>query len=139
MRCKLLLWIASAFLCDLCVKHPDPIPRELSLTKIRRKSKIRIIKIDMSFTKETAVERAKTDLADRLKIGGGEIAVESVADKDFPDMSLGTAVDGEMSAQMISSGWQIKLDTGGKQYEYRADKYQVRLHNFNGENYVIES
>lgn len=93
----------------------------------------------MSFTRETAVERAKTDLADRLKIGGGEIAVESVTDKDFPDMSLGAAVDGEMSAQMISSGWQIMLDAGGHGYEYRADKYQIRLHNFNGKNYVIES
>ena len=37
-----------------------------------------------------------------------------------------------MSAQMISSGWQIKLGANGKTYEYRADKYQLRLHNFKG-------
>jgi len=39
---------------------------------------------------------------------------------------------------MISSGWQIDLDAGGKTYEYRADKYQLRLYNFDGRNYVVE-
>ena len=93
----------------------------------------------MSFTKESAVQRAKNDLAKRLKISEHDISEKGVADKDFPDMSLGAAVNGEMSAQMISSGWQIKLGAGGKDYEYRADKYQLRLHNFNGANYVIKS
>jgi hypothetical protein len=93
----------------------------------------------MGFTKETATQRAKLDLANRLSIGESEVRELGVTDKDFPDMSLGAGVGGEMSAQMISSGWQIKLGAGGKDYEYRADKYQVRLHNFNGKNYVIES
>ncbi len=93
----------------------------------------------MSFTKESAVTCAKHDLTKRLKIGVGEIKEVGVSDKDFPDMSLGSAVGDEMSAQMISSGWEIKLGAEGKTYEYRADKYQLRLHNFNGANYVIES
>ncbi|MEO6656151.1 MAG: hypothetical protein ABIO36_08715 [Pyrinomonadaceae bacterium] len=93
----------------------------------------------MSFTKESAVEHAKNDLSKRLKIGVGEVKESGVSAKDFSDMSLGAAVKGEMSAQMISSGWQIKLEAKGKHYEYRADKYQLRLHNFNGANYVIES
>lgn len=93
----------------------------------------------MSFTKESAGERAKHDLAKRLKIGVGDVMEIGVTDKEFPDMSLGCPVDGEMSAQMISSGWLIKLGAGGKTYEYRADKYQLRLHNFNGANYVIQS
>ena len=93
----------------------------------------------MSFTKETSVERAKHDLVKRLKIGVGEIKELGIIDKDFPDMSLGCPVNGEMSAQMISSGWRIELGVGSDTYEYRADKYQLRLHNFNGSNYVIES
>ena len=92
----------------------------------------------MSFSKESAVERAKRDLAKRLNIGVGEIKEKGVAERDFPDMSLGAAVKGEMSAQMISSGWQIKLGADGKNYEYRADKYQLRLLGFNGANHVIE-
>jgi len=80
-----------------------------------------------------------TDLANRLKIDVGGVDVVDLDDKDFPDMSLGAAIDGEMSAQMISSGWLIKLSVDGENYEYRADKYQLRLHNFKGKNYVIQS
>ena len=93
----------------------------------------------MSFNQQSAVQRAKKDLAQRLDISENEIQLASVAEKDFPDMSLGTPVEDEMSAQMISSGWQINLTAGGKPFEYRADKYQVRLRGFKGTNYIIES
>ena len=93
----------------------------------------------MSFTKQNLVEKAKHDLAKRLKLKPDEIRELGVTDSEFPDMSLGAAEKGEMSAQMISSGWRIKLRANGNKYEYRADKYQLRLHNFNGANYVIES
>jgi hypothetical protein len=62
-----------------------------------------------------------------------------VAEKDFPDMSLGAPVEDEMSAQMISSGWQINFSADGKPFEYRADKYQIRLRGFKGTNHIIES
>ncbi len=91
----------------------------------------------MSFTKESAIERAKSDLAKRLEINAGDVTEKGVTDKDFPDMSLGAATGGEMSAQMIASGWQITLEAGGEAYEYRADKYQLRLKDFEGENYII--
>jgi len=93
----------------------------------------------MSFSKESAAAAAKNDLAKRLGVNESEIKEISVQDTDFPDMSLGTAVGGEMSAQMISSGWKIKLGANGDTHEYRADKYQLRLHNFKGKNYVIKS
>ena len=93
----------------------------------------------MGFTKDTAAERAKQDLATRSGIPQADIKIQKIADKDFPDASLGAPVNGEMSAQMISSGWQVVLEAGGTDYEYRADKYQVRLHNFKGQNYVVES
>ena len=93
----------------------------------------------MGFNKESAAELANTDLAQRLKIDAGGVDVVDIDDKDFPDMSLGAAIDGEMSAQMIASGWQIKLSADGEKYEYRADKYQLRLVGFKGENYVIQS
>ena len=92
----------------------------------------------MSFTKENLVERAKSDLAKRLKIDTKAVRELGVSDSEFPDMSLGASENGEMSAQMISSGWRIKLGAAGKTYEYRADKYQLRLLGFNGANHVIE-
>ena len=93
----------------------------------------------MGFTKESAVERAKQDLAKRLNVDEGEISEGSVEKVDFPDMSLGAAAGGEMSAQMISTGWKIGLNAKGKTYEYRADKYQLRLKGFDGANHVIVS
>ena len=93
----------------------------------------------MGFTKQSAVERAKSDLAKRLKVNEKDIEEKSVADKDFPDMSLGAPANDEMSAQMISTGWQISLSANGKNYEYRADKYQLRLKDFNGSNHLIAS
>ena len=91
----------------------------------------------MGFTKESALASAKTDLAARLGIGEADIQ-EHVSERDFPDMALGATEPGEMAAQMISSGWQIDLEAAGKTYEYRADKYQLRLYNFEGRNYVVE-
>ena len=91
----------------------------------------------MSFSRESAVKRAKGDLAERLGIGEEQIS-DRTSERDFPNMALGAAEPDEMAAQMISSGWQIDLTAAGKTYEYRADKYQLRLYNFDGRNYVVE-
>ena len=87
-------------------------------------------------TKEEAVEKARKDLAQRLKVDPSNIK-ESVEDADFSDMALGAGEDGEMSGQMISSGWRIKLDAGGQSHEYRADKNQLRLYKYKGRNYRV--
>ncbi|NNE98625.1 MAG: hypothetical protein HKN25_06360 [Pyrinomonadaceae bacterium] len=93
----------------------------------------------MSFNKDTAAKKAMEDLATRLGVDEGGIETRSVDEKDFPDMSLGAPAEGEMSASMISSGWVIKLGADGKGYEYRADKYQLRLVDFEGTNHVVVS
>ena len=92
----------------------------------------------MRFTRDGAIEAAKQDLTRRLDVDEDAVEEISVTEKDFPDMSLGATVDGEMSAAMISSGWEIRLGAEGSEYEYRADKYQLRLVDFEGENHVIE-
>ena len=91
----------------------------------------------MAINKDSAVENARKDLANRLKIDAGDVKERSVEDSDFPDMSLGAAEDGEMSGQMITRGWRIRLEAQGKTYEYRADKNQVRAFNFKGKNYRV--
>jgi len=91
----------------------------------------------MSISKQDAVEKARKDLARRLNVDASAIKEQSVEDDDFPDMALGAAEDGEMSGQMITSGWRIRLGAEGKNYEYRADKNQVRLYGFKGKNYRV--
>ena len=93
----------------------------------------------MSFNQSSATEKAKQDLARRTGVSEGNIETISVEETEFPDMSLGAPAEDEMSAQMISSGWRINLRADGKKYEYRADKYQIRLCDFKGTNHVIES
>lgn len=92
----------------------------------------------MSLNQKSAVERAKRDLARRLNISDDGIELVSVTDKDFPDASLGAPVGDEMSGMMISSGWQITLQADGQTYDYRADKYQLRLSNYEGKNQIIK-
>lgn len=93
----------------------------------------------MAFTKADAVERARRDLAARLSVNEDEIKEVSVEDADFPDMALGAAVPGEMSGQMITSGWRIRLTADGKSFEYRANPNQLRLFDHKGANYKIGS
>lgn len=93
----------------------------------------------MNFSKDSAIQAAKEDLAKRSGVKESEIKEVSASETDFPDMSLGAPANGEMSAQMISSGWKINLSADGKNYEYRADKYQLRLCGFKGTNHVIKS
>jgi hypothetical protein len=92
----------------------------------------------MAFSKEDAVKRARADLAKRLGVPEEQIKESAVEQADFPDMALGAPVEGEMSGQMISSGWRIRLnDASGGSYEYRASKDQLRLFNYRGSNYRI--
>ena len=91
----------------------------------------------MAKSKNDAVEDARHDLAKRLKIDAADVKEHSVDDADFPDMALGAAEDGEMSGQMITRGWRIRLSAGGQSYEYRADKNQLRLYKHKGKNYRI--
>ena len=91
----------------------------------------------MALSKEEATEKARKDLAERLGVNESEIAAESVDDTDFPDMALGAATKDEMSGQMITPGWRIRLKAGGETIEYRANKHQVRLYNYKGANYRV--
>lgn len=91
----------------------------------------------MAMTKEDAVKRARADLAARLGVGEDEVKEDSVADAEFPDAAFGAGTPGEMSAQMITPGWRIRLNARGQTYEYRANRNRMRLFNFRGANYQV--
>jgi hypothetical protein len=91
----------------------------------------------MAISKDEAVKKARADLAKRLGVSESEVKEDSVEDADFPDMALGAPTKGEMSGQMISSGWRIRLSAGGSTHEYRADRNQVRLYKFKGTNHRL--
>lgn len=86
---------------------------------------------------EQQVERARLDLAQRLGIADSEILAGSIEPAEFPNAALGAPLADEMSAQVITSGWRIRLTANDQSYEYRASERQLRLVNLNGENYRI--
>ncbi len=92
---------------------------------------------DMSLSKEEAIEKARKDAAKRAGISPSEIQVKAVEDAEFPDMALGASREDEMSGQMITPGWRIRLKAGDRTLEYRATKNQLRLYDFEGENFLV--
>lgn len=91
----------------------------------------------MALSKEDAVKRARADLAKRLGVSEDDIKEEGVDDTDFPDMALGAPVEDEMSGQMITPGWRIRLSASDGGYEYRASRNQLRLYNYKGSNHKV--
>ncbi len=91
----------------------------------------------MSSSQQDLTERARRDLAQRLGLNESDIGVSSVEQTEFPDAALGAPVEDEMSAQVITPGWRMRLIANGQAYEYRATERQLRLVNFEGENYRI--
>lgn len=84
-----------------------------------------------------AVMRARSDLAERLGVSENEVVEGSVEPVEFPDAALGAPLDDEMSAQVITPGWRIRLRAQGETYEYRATGAGLRLYNFDGRNFRI--
>jgi len=91
----------------------------------------------MSASEQDIILRARRDLAQRLGLSEDEIAEQSVEHVDFPDAGLGAPIEDEMSAQVITPGWRIRLSAQDRSYEYRATAKQLRLANFNGRNHRI--
>ena len=90
----------------------------------------------MSASEQEIILRARRDLAQRLGVSEDDIE-ESVEQFDFPDAALGAPIEDEMSAQVITPGWRIRLSAQNRSYEYRATGKQLRLVNFEGRNQRI--
>ncbi len=70
---------------------------------------------------------AVADLAGRLGLPESAITVRSVESVDWPDASLGCPQPGMMYAQVITPGYRIVLEAGGKRYEYHTSQSHVVL------------
>jgi len=71
------------------------------------------------------VTLAKIDLSNRVKIARETIRVVEVRRIDWPDTSLGHPEPGQFYAQVITPGFLIKLEAGGKLCEYHSDYTRV--------------
>jgi hypothetical protein len=69
----------------------------------------------------TLVDQSKQDLSERLKVAVTDIRLQSVQAVEWSDSSLGCPEPGMNYLMVISPGYLIKLEAGGKTYEYHAD------------------
>jgi hypothetical protein len=67
------------------------------------------------------LEAAQVALAEDLGIETGEIEVVSSYPIEWPNACLGVARPGEACAEVITPGYLIVLQAGGKQYEYHTN------------------
>lgn len=67
------------------------------------------------------VDRAKQDLAQRIGVASDTIVVDSVAAMEWDNPALGCPAADQAYATVITPGYQIILQSGGQEYDYRAD------------------
>jgi hypothetical protein len=72
-------------------------------------------------------DAAITDLAQRLSIPETEIKVVSVESVEWPDASMGCPQPGMMYAQVISPGYLVILEAGGRSYRYHGGRNAMFL------------
>jgi hypothetical protein len=74
---------------------------------------------------EEFINQAKSELAAKLGVAEGDIAVVRSEAVDWADTSLGCAERGKSYQQIISPGYRIILGVDEKRYEYHTDQNQM--------------
>jgi hypothetical protein len=72
---------------------------------------------------QAAIDAALHDAAGRLSLatGAGDIHVQQVEARQWPDSSLGCPRQGVMYSQVVTPGYLVVVSAAGKQLEYHAD------------------
>jgi hypothetical protein len=68
-----------------------------------------------------AALKARADLAERLHIDPDTIKLVSVEAVNWPNGCLGVQTPGVMCTMVITPGYRVTLEAGGKQYEYHTN------------------
>ena len=71
-----------------------------------------------------SVDAAKQHLAQQSGVPVDQITALSVTKVNWPTSALGCPQPGRMYAQMVTPGYRIILQAGGKTYEYHSDRGQ---------------
>ena len=80
------------------------------------------------------VAAAVQKLSDALSVSKDKIGVKSYEAVSWPDSCLGLARAGEMCLQVITPGYKVHLEAGGKSYEVHTDQRgrNLRIKGFGG-------
>ena len=67
-----------------------------------------------------SVERARTDLAQRLQVPTASVLIIKQIEKTWPDSSMGCPVPGFSYRQVLVNGSQLAMEVGGLLYYYHS-------------------
>ncbi len=76
---------------------------------------------------EPLIVQARADLATRLGVRPEVIDLKKAETVQWSDSSLGCPQPGYFYAQVITPGFLIVLDSGGKEYSYHSDGTRIFL------------
>jgi hypothetical protein len=71
------------------------------------------------------VQKAREDLANRLSLPLSQINLVLAEEVTWPDASLGCPEEGMQYAQVLIPGYQIRLESGGQEFEYHASRKTI--------------
>lgn len=73
-------------------------------------------------TLQSLIEKAKSDLAERLAVSVDKISVLQAERVTWPDGSLGCPQEAMVYAQVLTPGYLIRLQVGDQEFEYHASR-----------------
>lgn len=71
---------------------------------------------------QSLIDKAISDLAQRLSISASQIKLVEAAPVVWPDSSLGCPQDGMVYTQVLTPGYLIRLKSGTQEFEYHANR-----------------
>ncbi|MBI4494304.1 MAG: hypothetical protein HY690_16075 [Chloroflexi bacterium] len=71
---------------------------------------------------QALVSRARADVAARAGVGIDQVQAVQVEEREWRDASLGCPAPGMLYAQVITPGYLVVLEAGGRRFEYHTDR-----------------
>jgi len=68
---------------------------------------------------ETAIKQA---VSAQTNVDVEEIEILEAEEQEWPNACLGLAEEGEVCAEVITPGWEVRVEAGGEEYVYRTDE-----------------
>jgi hypothetical protein len=69
-----------------------------------------------------AVETARQQVADTLGVDIGQVQITSIQPQEWPDACLGLPDEGEVCAQVITPGYEVRMEINEQVYIVRTDE-----------------
>lgn len=109
------------------VKTNSPKPADQNKTVAPAEKLLPSISAPKTVSIQGLTAKARLGLAEKLKAGQSEITTKEVESVTWNDASLGCPEPKMFYAQVLTPGYKIILESGGKTYDYRANFQSVRL------------